>query len=93
MKRRCLISRLDEPNIAHLYVIESDQNLINNIRVLCTRHPETLRFFVPEELFLEIRNGEPVAMTVECYDEYGRKRFTTHSTEHTTCQCIARQTG
>ena len=76
MKRRCLISRLDEPNIAHLYVIESDQNLINNIRVLCTRHPETLRFFVPEELFLEIRNGEPVAMTVECYDEYGRKRFT-----------------
>ena len=76
MKRECLISRLDEPNIAHLYVIESDQNLINNIRVLCTRHPETLRYFVPEELFWEIRNGEPAAMTAVCYDEYGRKLFT-----------------
>ena len=54
MKQECLISRLDEPNIAHLYVIEWDQNLINNIRVLCTRNPETLKYFVPEELFWKL---------------------------------------
>ena len=41
MKREFLISRLDEPNIAHAYVCESDQNLLNNIRILCTRQPET----------------------------------------------------
>ncbi len=57
MKREFLISRLDEPNIAHTYVCESDQNLLNNIRILCTRQPETLRYFVPEELFWEIKNG------------------------------------
>ena len=76
MKRNCLISRLDEPNIAHLYVIETDQNLINNIRVLCTRRPETMKYFVPEELFWVLKNGEPAAMTAECFDEYGRKLFT-----------------
>ena len=76
MKREFLISRLDEPNIAHTYVCESDQNLLNNIRVLCTRQPETLRYFVPEELFWEIKNGETVAITAECYDEYGRWMFT-----------------
>ena len=54
MKREFLISRLDEPNIAHTYVCESDQNLLNNIRILCTRQPETLRYFVPEELFCRI---------------------------------------
>ena len=63
MKREFLISRLDEPNIAHAYVCESDQNLLNNIRILCTRQPETLRYFVPEELFWEIKNGETVAIT------------------------------
>ena len=76
MKREFLISRLDEPNIAHTYVCESDQNLLNNIRILCTRQPETLRYFVPEELFWEIKNGETVAITAECYDEYGRWIFT-----------------
>ena len=76
MKREFLISRLDEPNIAHTYVCESDQNLLNNIRILCTRQPETLRYFVPEELFWEIKNGETVAITAECYDEYGRRLFT-----------------
>ena len=76
MKREFLISRLDEPNIAHAYVCESDQNLLNNIRILCTRQPETLRYFVPEELFWEIKNGETVAITAECYDEYGRWIFT-----------------
>ena len=76
MKREFLISRLDEPNIAHAYVCESDQNLLNNIRILCTRQPETLRYFVPEELFWEIKNGETVAITAECYDEYGRWMFT-----------------
>ena len=76
MKRKILISRLDEPNIAHLYVIETDQNLINNIRVLCTRQPETMKYFVPEELFWVLKNGEPAAMTAECFDEYGRKLFT-----------------
>ena len=76
MKQECLISRLDEPNIAHLYVIEWDQNLINNIRVLCTRNPETLRYFVPEELFWKLKNGEMVSMTAECYDEYGIRLFT-----------------
>ena len=55
MKQNCLISRLEEPNIAHLYVIEWDQNLINNIRVLCTRNPETLKYFVPEELFWKLK--------------------------------------
>lgn len=76
MKQKCLISRLDEPNIAHLYVIEWDQNLINNIRVLCTRNPETVKFFVPEELFWKLRNGETVSMTAECYDEDGTWLFT-----------------
>ena len=76
MKREFLISRLDEPNIAHTYICESDQNLLNNIRVLCTRQPETLRYFVPEELFWEIKNGETVAITAECCDEYGRRLFT-----------------
>ena len=76
MKRKILISRLDEPNIAHLYEIETDQNLINNIRVLCTRRPETIKYFVPEELFWVLKNGEPAAMTAECFDEYGRKLFT-----------------
>ena len=60
MKQNCLISRLDEPNIAHLYVIEWDQNLINNIRVLCTRNPETVKYFVPQELFWKLKNGEAV---------------------------------
>ena len=76
MKQEFLISRLDEPNIAYLYVMEVDQNLLNNIRVLCTRQPETLRYFVPQELFWKIRNGEPVAFTAECFDVYGRKLFT-----------------
>ena len=75
MKQNCLISRLDEPNIAHLYVIEWDQNLINNIRVLCTRNPETLKYFVPEELFWKLKNGEAVPMAAECYDEYGIRLF------------------
>ena len=79
MKREFLISRLDEPNIAHTYVCESDQNLLNNIRILCTRQPETLRYFVPEELFWEIKNGETVAITAECYDEYGRRLFAVDS--------------
>ena len=75
MKQECLISRLDEPNIAHLYVIEWDQNLINNIRVLCTRNPETLRYFVPEELFWKLKNGETVSMSAECYDDNGIRLF------------------
>ena len=75
MKQNCLISRLEEPNIAHLYVIEWDQNLINNIRVLCTRNPETLKYFVPEELFWKLKNGETVSMAAECYDEYGTWLF------------------
>ena len=75
MKQECLISRLDEPNIAHLYVVEWDQNLINNIRVLCTRNPETLKYFVPEELFWKLKNGETVSMTAECYDDYGIRLF------------------
>lgn len=76
MKQNCLISRLDEPNIAHLYVIEWDQNLINNIRVLCTRNPETVKYFVPQELFWKLKNGEAVSMTAECYDEDGTWLFT-----------------
>ena len=75
MKQKCLISRLDEPNIAHLFVIEWDQNLINNIRVLCTRNPETVKYFVPEELFWKLKNGETLPMTAECYDEYGVRLF------------------
>lgn len=75
MKQKCLISRLDEPNIAHLFVIEWDQNLINNIRVLCTRNPEMVKYFVPEELFWKLKNGETLPMTAECYDEYGVRLF------------------
>ena len=71
MKHKCIISRLNEPHIARIYVLDFDQNLINNIRVLCTKSPETVRYFVPEELFLELRNGFPVPMTAECRD---RKR-------------------
>ena len=71
MKHKCIISRLNEPHIARIYVLDLDQNLINNIRVLCTKSPETVRYFVPEELFLELRNGFPVPMTAECRD---RKR-------------------
>ena len=70
MKHRCIISRLNEPHIARVYVIDFDQNLINNIRVLCTKSPETVRFFVPEELFLELRNGFPVPMKAECRDSF-----------------------
>ena len=36
MKHKCIISRLNEPHIARVYVLDLDQNLINNIRVLCT---------------------------------------------------------
>ena len=73
MKHRCIISRLKEPHIARMYVLDFDQNLINNIRVLCTKSPGTVRFFVPEELFLELRNGYPVPMTAECLDRKGRR--------------------
>ena len=73
MKHRCIISRLNEPHIARMYVLDFDQNLINNIRVLCTKSPETVKFFVPEELFLELRNGFPVPMTAECRDRKGRR--------------------
>ena len=73
MRQECVIARLNEPHIAHLYVIDLDQNLINNIRVLCTKYPETVRYFVPEELFLELRNGFPVPMTAECCDREGSR--------------------
>lgn len=73
MRQECVIARLNEPHIAHLFVIDFDQNLINNIRVLCTKYPETVRYFVPEELFLELRNGYPVPMTAECCDREGRR--------------------
>ena len=73
MKHKCIISRLNEPHIARIYVLDFDQNLINNIRVLCTKSPETVRYFVPEELFLELRNGYTVPMTAECRDGKGRR--------------------
>ena len=73
MKHKCIISRLNEPHIARVYVLDLDQNLINNIRVLCTKSPETVRYFVPEELFLELRNGYPVPMKAECFDRKGRR--------------------
>ena len=88
MKQKCLISRLDEPNIAHLFVIEWDQNLINNIRVLCTRNPETVKYFVPEELFWKLKNGETLPMTAECYDEYGVRLFAVD-----TLKVLAEQVG
>ena len=69
MKHNCVISRLKEPNIARRYMIEFDQNLINNIRVLCTKYPETVKYFVPEELFLALRNGYPVPLVAKCYDK------------------------
>ena len=77
MRQECVIARLNEPHIAHLYVIDLDQNLINNIRVLCTKYPETVRYFVPEELFLELRNGFPVPMTAECCDREGSRLIPT----------------
>ena len=73
MKHKCIISRLNEPHIARVYVLDLDQNLINNIRVLCTKSPETVKYFVPEELFLELRNGYPVPMKAECFDRKGRR--------------------
>ena len=73
MKHKCIISRLKEPHIARIYVLDFDQNLINNIRVLCTKSPDTVRYFVPEELFLELRNGYTVQMTAECRDGKGRR--------------------
>lgn len=73
MKHKCIISRLNEPHIARVYVLDLDQNLINNIRVLCTKSPETVKYFVPKELFLELRNGYPVPMKAECFDRKGRR--------------------
>ena len=73
MRHECVIARLNEPHIARPYVIDFDQNLLNNIRILCTKYPETVRYFVPEELFLELRNGFPVNMTAECCDREGRR--------------------
>ena len=73
MKHKCISSRLNEPHIARIYVLDFDQNLINNIRVLCTKSPDTVRYFVPEELFLELRNGYTVPMTAECRDGKGRR--------------------
>jgi len=73
MKHKCIISRLNEPHIARVYVLDLNQNLINNIRVLCTKSPETVRYFVPEELFLKLRNGYPVPMKAECFDRKGRR--------------------
>lgn len=73
MKHNCVISRLKEPNIARRYMIEFDQNLINNIRVLCTKQPETVKYFVPEELFPTLRNGYPVPLTAKCYDKKTRR--------------------
>ncbi len=75
MKQKCIISRLKEPNIAHLYVIDPDQNLINNIRILCTKHPETIRCFIPEALFLDVTNGYPIPITAFCYNADGRQLF------------------
>ena len=75
MKQKCIISRLKEPNIAHLYVIDPDQNLINNIRILCTKHPETIRCFIPEALFLDVTNGYPIPITAFCYNAGGRRLF------------------
>ena len=73
MKHNCIISRLDEPHIARIYLLDLDQNLVNNIRVLCTKSPETVRYFVPEELFLELRNGYPVPMKAVCRDGKGKR--------------------
>jgi len=75
MKQKCIISRLKEPNIAHLYVIDPDQNLINNIRILCTKHPETIRCFIPEALFLDVTNGYPIPITAFCFNAGGRQLF------------------
>lgn len=65
MKTDCLISRRKEPNVAQLYHIDLKQNLINNIRILCIKFPETFKYFVPEDLFLEIRNGAGIPIVAE----------------------------
>lgn len=68
---QCIISRLSEPNIARLYPVEPDQNLVNNIRVLCTKYRETFCYFVPEEKFHDIRNGYTIPTRAVCCDEGG----------------------
>ena len=71
----CIIARLGEPNIAGLYQIEPGQNLVNNIRVICTKKPETFRYFVPEEKFRDIRNGFTVPIRAACYGTDGSFLF------------------
>lgn len=68
---QCIISRLNEPNIARLYPVEPDQNLVNNIRVLCTKYRETFCYFVPRERFHDIRNGYTIPTRAACCDEGG----------------------
>ena len=68
MKRECLVANLFKPDIAQLYDIDPEQNLINTIRVLCTKYPESFRFFVPEELFPDIRNGAIIPVSAEIFD-------------------------
>ena len=75
MKRECLVASLIKPDIAQLYDIDPEQNLINTIRVLCTKYPESLRFFVPEELFPDIRNGAVIPVSAEIFDSVAGNHF------------------
>ena len=75
MKKECLIARLRNPDVAQLYIIDFDQNLINNVRVLCTKYPDSLKFFIPEELFLNLRNGFEVSLIAEIYDRENKKSY------------------
>lgn len=75
MRVKCIIARLYEPDIAQMYEIDLNQNLINTIRVLCTKYPDSVKFFVPEELFPDIRNGEVIPVVAEFYDAGSENHF------------------
>lgn len=70
-----VISRLKEPNIAKVYRVSPDQNLINNIRVLCTKERESFRYFFPAERFHDITNGYPVPVRAAFFDGNGEYLF------------------
>ena len=75
MKQNCIIARLDNPDIAQLFEIDTAKNLLTNLRVLCTKNPDTLKFFVPNALFQDILIGNSIALNAEAYDEEKRKLF------------------
>ena len=75
MKQNCIISRIDNPDIAQLFEIDTAKNLLTNLRVLCTKNPDALQFFVPEVLFQDILIGNSIALNAEAYDEKKRMLF------------------